>query len=58
MAQIFLSLDRYGFPSDYYDTRAEKISAITLDEMKEAVKKVLRNESMYTLKVGRIEKAK
>ena len=58
MAQIFLSLDRYSFSPDYYDTRAEKISAITLDEMKEAVKKVLRNESMYTLKVGRIEKAK
>ena len=58
MAQVFLSLDRYSFSRDYYDTRAEKILAITLEEMKEAVKKVLRNEAMYTLKVGRIEKTK
>lgn len=58
MASIFLSLDRFGFPRDYYDTRAEKISAITLDQVKEAVKKVLNNESMFTLKVGRLEKQK
>ena len=56
MAGIFLSLDRFGFPRDYYDTRAQKISAITLDQVKEAVKKVLNNESMFTLKVGRLEK--
>lgn len=24
MAAIFLSLDRFGFPPDYYDTRAQK----------------------------------
>jgi zinc protease len=58
MAQVFLNLDKFGFPADYYDTRAEKISAITLDDMKEAVKKVLRNEAMFTLKVGRLEEKK
>ncbi len=58
MASIFLSLDRYGFPSDYYDTRADKINAITIDQMKEAVKRVLRNEVMFTLKVGRLEQTK
>lgn len=56
MAAIFLSLDRFGFPRDYYDTRAEKISAITLDQVKDAVKKVLSNDRMFTLKVGRLEK--
>lgn len=56
MAAIFLSLDRFGFPSDYYDSRAQKISAITLDQVKEAVKKVLSNEKLFTLKVGRLEK--
>lgn len=56
MAAIFLSLDRFGFPRDYYDTRAQKISAITLEQVKEAVKKVLSNDRMFTLKVGRLEK--
>ena len=58
MASVFLNLDRYGFPTDYYDTRAEKLSEITIDQMKEAVKKVLRNEAMFTLKVGRLEEKK
>ncbi len=58
MANVFLSMDRYGFPADYYDTRAEKLSAITIDQMKEAAKKVLRNEAMFTLKVGRLEEKK
>lgn len=56
MASVFISLDRFGFPFDYYDTRAQKISAITLEQVKEAVKKVLSNERMFTLKIGRLEK--
>lgn len=55
MAAVFLNLDRYGFPSDYFDTRAQKLAGITIDQVKEAVKKVLRNDSMFTLKVGRLE---
>lgn len=56
IAHAFLFLDRYNFPADYFDTRAERLSKITLKQMQDAVKKVLRNESMFTLKVGRIEK--
>jgi zinc protease len=55
MASVFLSLDRYGFPADYLDTRADKLNAITKEQMKQAVKKVLSNEAMFTLKVGRLE---
>ena len=55
IAQVFLGLDKYGFPKDYYDTRAEELSKITIDQMKEAVKKILRNETMFTLKVGRLQ---
>lgn len=58
MASVFLNLDRYGFPLDYYDTRAQKLSEITLEQMKDAVKRVLRNESMFTVKVGRLEDKK
>lgn len=56
IARAFLFIDRYNLPLDYFDTRAEKLSHVTLPEMQAAVKKILRNESMFTLKVGRLEK--
>lgn len=55
-ATMFLAIDRFGFPVNYFDTRAQTLAAVTLDQVKEAVKKVLRNEALFTLKVGRIEK--
>lgn len=55
MASVFLNLDRYGFPEDYFDTRAQKLATISVDQVKEAVKKVLRNDAMFTLKVGRLD---
>lgn len=55
IAGVFLGVDRYGFPKDYHEKRAEKISEITIDQMKDAVKKVLNNESLFTLKVGRLQ---
>lgn len=58
MARIFLSLDRFGFNNNYYDTRADKLNAITKEQMLDAVKKVLNNEAMFTLKVGRLEEKK
>lgn len=58
MASLFLAMDRYALPHDYYDTRAQKLMAISLDEVKAAVKKVLDNECMITLKVGRLENQK
>ena len=58
MAQVFLGLDKYAFPKNYYDTRAEQLSKITLEQMQEAVKKILCNEKMFTLKVGRISENK
>ena len=58
IAQVFLSLDRYGFPIDYFDTRAQKLNLITVEQMKEAVKKVLGNDKMFTLKIGRLTEEK
>ncbi len=51
-ANTFLYLDRYKKPDNYCETRPEVINAITLDQVKEAVKKVLVPEKMITLQVG------
>ncbi len=56
IAQVFLSLDKYGFSANYYDTRAQELSKITLEQMKEAVSRVLKNDALFTLKVGRLER--
>ncbi|MBI2775416.1 insulinase family protein [Candidatus Dependentiae bacterium] len=54
MANTFLFLNEYELPWDYFTKRTEKINAITLDEVKTAVKKVLRTDAMVTIKVGRV----
>lgn len=54
IAEAFLWLDRYGFAPDYFDKRAEQLSQISLDAMKEAVKKVLNTDDLVTFKIGRI----
>lgn len=55
IAGIFLTLDKYGFPADYIDTRAQELAKISLDQVKTAVKKVLDNDKMITFKIGREE---
>lgn len=53
MAHAFLFFDRYKKPDNYCDTRSQVINAITVEEVKEAVKKVLVPEKMITLQIGR-----
>jgi zinc protease len=53
MASAFLFVDRYNLTDNYFDLRPDAINAITLEQMKEAVKKVLVPEKMITLQVGR-----
>jgi len=54
MALVFLALDRFKFPVDYFDTRAEKISVITLGEVKKAARVFLDSKAMMAVKVGRV----
>ena len=56
IAQAFLFVDRYGFGRDFFDTRAQQLEAITLPQLQTAVKRVLNNEQLITLRVGRVEK--
>lgn len=55
MAVTILTLDRFSLGQDYYDKLPARLAAITLDQVKEAAKKVLQPEKMVTLQVGRFE---
>lgn len=54
IAKTFLFLDKYNLPVDFFDNRAEQLSKITLSEVKEAVKNVMKSDNMLTLRVGRV----
>lgn len=54
IASAFLFLNEFELPWDYFTKLTERINAITLDEVKTAVKKVLRTDAMVTIKVGRV----
>jgi len=56
IARSFLFLDRYNFPKDFFDKRAEQLKAVDLESMKAAVRKYLRTDKLLTLRIGRLEK--
>ncbi len=56
MAATFLALERFKLPDDYFDTRAQDFAEITLDEVKQAVKRVLGTDKLAIFKIGRTAK--
>lgn len=48
----FLSLYRWNRPHDYYVTRAQDIKKITVQEVRDAVKRVLNRDNLSIFKVG------
>lgn len=54
IATTFLYIDRFKFPIDYFDKRAEQIEKITLDDMRTAVKDILNSNNLITVRVGRV----
>ncbi len=55
IAGTFLFLDKYNFPADYFDKRAAQLNSVTLDDMKAAIKKLLKSDNMITVRVGRVD---
>lgn len=55
MANSFLFLDRYNLPDTYFDTKAQTIMAISLDQVKDAARSLLNTQDMITFKIGRIQ---
>jgi len=56
IANVFLFLDKYDFPTTFFDDRADQIGKITIDETKKAAKDVLQHK-LLTLRVGRVKSA-
>jgi zinc protease len=54
IAQSLLFLKRYNLGASYFDTRAEGLAAITLDEVKDAVRRRLRVDDLSVLRIGRV----
>lgn len=53
IAQVFLFLHKYNFPADYFDKRAQTLENISLQEVKDAARKILKNDKLLLVKVGR-----
>ncbi len=57
IANALLFLDRYNLPIDFFDQRAARLETVSIDDMQQAVKKVLKNK-LLTLRVGRVQETK
>ncbi|MBS1986407.1 insulinase family protein [Candidatus Dependentiae bacterium] len=55
IANAFLFVDRYGFPLDYFDTRAKRLEGITIADVQAAVQPLLRAKDLMVFKIGRVQ---
>lgn len=53
-AKSFIFLERYDFPSDYFDKRSSTLEPITVEQVRNAAKKILCSDRMVTLRIGRV----
>jgi zinc protease len=58
IARTLLFLKQYDFDWNYYDTRAQRLQQITLQEVKDAVHRILDKTGFITLRVGRCNSEK
>jgi predicted Zn-dependent peptidase len=54
IAFSFLFLRRYKLSDDYFDTRAQKLNAITVADIKQAVQAMFSKDKLVVLKIGRV----
>lgn len=54
IASTILFLDYYNFPFDYFDNRVKAIEAVTIQEIKDAVKRNIDTKSLLKIRVGRV----
>jgi zinc protease len=55
IAGTLLFLGRYKFPYDYFVGLPARLKSVSLAQVKEAAKKVLRRDKMAVIKVGRVD---
>ncbi len=54
MAQAFIFIDRFELPATYFDDRLKAFKAIDVQQIKDAVEKVLDVKKLIKLRIGRI----
>lgn len=54
IASTFTFLQDYNYPYDYYDNRVKDFENITIDEIKDAIKKHINVNSLIKVRVGRV----
>jgi zinc protease len=54
IAGTLLLIDRLDLPTDYLDTRAEKLNVISLNMVKSVAEKLVSSTTMATLRIGRL----
>ncbi len=54
MANSFLFLDSFSFAKNYFDTRSQQLLAVTPQEIKQSVARILDSKKMVTVRIGRI----
>lgn len=53
LCQVLQFLHKYKLPADYFDKRAAQLEAVTLQQVKEAAAKILKNDKLMLIKAGR-----
>lgn len=53
-ARSFLFLERYDLSPEFFDNRGAILAPITLNQVKDAAKKILAHQHMVTLRIGRV----
>lgn len=56
IGRVFLFMDKYKLPADYFDTRPQELAKVTIDDIKKAVHKVLNVDKLVMIRVGRVGK--
>lgn len=54
ITSTLLFIEDYGYGFDYFDTRAKSIESITLEDVKDAIKRNIDINSLLKIRVGRI----
>lgn len=53
-AKSYIFLERYKFPMDYFDKRGAMLEPITVEQVRDAAKKILHSNRMITVRIGRV----
>jgi predicted Zn-dependent peptidase len=54
LALSFLFLRRYGFGPDYFDTRAQALSCLSVEQVRDSVRSVVSTDSLAAIRIGRV----